>query len=145
PFRTQAADPPSARPARGAEQPPSGTPRVGMAPCTSPSTSAPRRGHGGGHAGPKEGLGERCPPAPEPNPLYVKTQLCRFFAAGACLRSTGCKFAHGPTELKTLPDFTRIGAGRVESKNKHLHKHSADFSDRRWGALAAKSAQTVTS
>ncbi|CAK0849498.1 unnamed protein product [Prorocentrum cordatum] len=78
-----------------------------MAPGTRPSTGAPRRGHGGGPAGPREVPGERRPPALVPNPLHAKTRLCSFFAAGACLRGAGCRFAHGSTELKALPDFTR--------------------------------------
>merc|ERR1719343_371713 len=44
---------------------------------------------------------------PEHRRLFLKTKLCKFFAVGACSRSTGCKFAHGRQDLRRLPDFTK--------------------------------------
>ncbi|CAK0819966.1 unnamed protein product [Prorocentrum cordatum] len=43
----------------------------------------------------------------DPNPLFLKTKLCKFFAVGACSKGSGCKFAHGAGELSELPDFTK--------------------------------------
>jgi len=38
---------------------------------------------------------------------FRKTEFCRFFEAGRCLRGDECDFAHGGNELKTTPDLTK--------------------------------------
>jgi len=40
-------------------------------------------------------------------PIFVKTSLCTFFAAGTCAKKTKCRFAHGPNELRAKPDLNR--------------------------------------
>jgi len=37
-----------------------------------------------------------------------KTKLCVFFARGDCTNAEACRFAHGPDELRALPDLNRI-------------------------------------
>jgi len=46
-------------------------------------------------------------PVSDPNPLFLKTKLCRFFVVGACAKGSECRFAHGAGELSELPDFTK--------------------------------------
>eukprot|EP00930_Biecheleria_cincta_P015559 TRINITY_DN12934_c0_g1_i1.p1 TRINITY_DN12934_c0_g1~~TRINITY_DN12934_c0_g1_i1.p1 ORF type:complete len:148 (+),score=16.28 TRINITY_DN12934_c0_g1_i1:114-557(+) len=38
---------------------------------------------------------------------FVKTQLCRYYAAGICSKGADCKFAHGKTELGETPDLRK--------------------------------------
>mmetsp|Transcript_22338 Transcript_22338/g.51784 ORF Transcript_22338/g.51784 Transcript_22338/m.51784 type:complete len:255 (+) Transcript_22338:58-822(+) len=47
---------------------------------------------------------------------HKKTQLCKFFAMGACSRGSDCAFAHGSGQLREQPDFskTRLCADFVE-------------------------------
>ena len=48
--------------------------------------------------------------------FHKKTQLCKFFAVGACSRGSSCAFAHGKTQLRDQPDFskTRLCADFME-------------------------------
>jgi len=47
---------------------------------------------------------------------HKKTQLCKFFAVGACTRGSSCAFAHGSSQLREQPDFskTRLCADFME-------------------------------
>eukprot|EP00931_Biecheleriopsis_adriatica_P062952 TRINITY_DN38047_c0_g1_i1.p1 TRINITY_DN38047_c0_g1~~TRINITY_DN38047_c0_g1_i1.p1 ORF type:complete len:378 (+),score=79.22 TRINITY_DN38047_c0_g1_i1:110-1243(+) len=38
---------------------------------------------------------------------FMKTQLCRYFAAGACRKGESCNFAHGKVELSHAPDLKK--------------------------------------
>lgn len=38
---------------------------------------------------------------------FRKTELCRFFAQGCCLREHGCDFAHGVEELRIMPNLAK--------------------------------------
>ncbi|CAE7285527.1 CTH1 [Symbiodinium microadriaticum] len=48
--------------------------------------------------------------------VHKKTQLCKFFAVGACTRGSSCAFAHGSAQLREQPDFskTRLCADFME-------------------------------
>ena len=48
--------------------------------------------------------------------VHKKTQLCKFFAVGACTRGSNCAFAHGAAQLREQPDFskTRLCADFIE-------------------------------
>ena len=48
--------------------------------------------------------------------VHKKTQLCKFFAVGACQRGSSCAFAHGTAQLRQQPDFskTRLCADFME-------------------------------
>ncbi|CAE7207784.1 zfp36l2-A, partial [Symbiodinium sp. CCMP2456] len=48
--------------------------------------------------------------------VHKKTQLCKFFAVGACTRGSSCAFAHGAVQLREQPDFskTRLCADFIE-------------------------------
>lgn len=35
---------------------------------------------------------------------FYKTRLCRFYEIGYCYHGTSCRFAHGPSELRTVDD-----------------------------------------
>lgn len=41
------------------------------------------------------------------HPVFLKTQMCKFHAAGKCMRGVNCKFAHSQKELAPAPDFSR--------------------------------------
>mmetsp|Transcript_57399 Transcript_57399/g.136431 ORF Transcript_57399/g.136431 Transcript_57399/m.136431 type:complete len:252 (-) Transcript_57399:175-930(-) len=43
----------------------------------------------------------------QPLVIFQKTKMCRFFEQGACSRGMNCKFAHSPSELAPMPDFSR--------------------------------------
>lgn len=47
-----------------------------------------------------------------------KTQLCRYYAAGACQLGRACSFAHGASDLKAAPELkkTRICRGWLAGK-----------------------------
>mmetsp|Transcript_11616 Transcript_11616/g.23459 ORF Transcript_11616/g.23459 Transcript_11616/m.23459 type:complete len:298 (+) Transcript_11616:3-896(+) len=38
---------------------------------------------------------------------FEKTQLCKFYENGWCLRGTACTFAHSTAELEALPNFRK--------------------------------------
>ena len=38
---------------------------------------------------------------------FEKTEMCRFFARGACKRGEGCGFAHAAEELRVAPNLTK--------------------------------------
>ena len=48
--------------------------------------------------------------------VHKKTQLCKFFAVGACQRGSNCAFAHGTSQLRQQPDYskTRLCADFME-------------------------------
>jgi len=50
----------------------------------------------------------------EPNDTLKKTMLCKFYATNRCSRGAFCRFAHGHSELRTLP---RVSA----AVRAHLH------------------------
>jgi len=39
--------------------------------------------------------------------LFVKTQLCRFYAKGWCRSGPACAFAHTSEEVRACPDLTK--------------------------------------
>ena len=49
--------------------------------------------------------------------VHKKTRLCKFFVAGACTRGSSCAFAHGASQLRDQPDFskTRLCADFAEA------------------------------
>lgn len=38
---------------------------------------------------------------------FAMTELCTFFAKGACFKKDGCRFAHGSQELQQAPDLRK--------------------------------------
>merc|ERR1719321_2215916 len=38
---------------------------------------------------------------------FMKTKLCRFYAAGTCCKGSACSYAHETTELHPVPNLTR--------------------------------------
>lgn len=69
---------------------------------------APKRGAGRGGQGLRAGPGSEWDheaTLAAASPLFIKTKLCKFFAAGVCSRGAGCRFAHGQGDLSELPDF----------------------------------------
>lgn len=36
---------------------------------------------------------------------FAKTRICKFYQHGLCARGNVCRFAHGNTDLKSMPDF----------------------------------------
>jgi len=53
--------------------------------------------------------------APETSIALEKTQLCKYFMKRRCKRGDGCRFAHGPEQLRRRPDLhrTELCAGFV--------------------------------
>jgi len=41
-----------------------------------------------------------------PQRLFDKTKECKFYVAGHCHKGNTCKFAHGSTDLRLVPDLT---------------------------------------
>ncbi|CAK9032845.1 unnamed protein product [Durusdinium trenchii] len=48
---------------------------------------------------------------------HKKTRMCKFFLMGTCTRGRSCNFAHGASQLREQPDFskTRLCAKYMES------------------------------
>lgn len=52
---------------------------------------------------------------------FVKTQLCRYYAAGTCTKGENCSFAHGTVELGNTPDLKKTALCEDFKKGKCPH------------------------
>ena len=65
--------------------------------------------------------------APAPRNAYYKTKLCPYFVKGNCLRGNMCSFAHGRSELRSLPNAFKNKIC-YEFQRGSCHKNPCNFS-----------------
>lgn len=74
--------------------------------CSSGETQGGSGVRGVGRGG-RAAEGTVKPKPRKPKDHFRATELCTFFAAGACSRGTSCNFAHDVADLKQKPNFKK--------------------------------------